>query len=171
MQADEATYNSDTRKRPQPDTRARRRSNDDHIRASHATYNLALETGRFYDVTAHRAALRANRVSSFDRSLRVTGRIVDKTSPDHYLVYDGTITTCELLTQVAIRRAQVIVDVGGNAKIYRSTFLLHGLPILYFPSQPTRWIRIRRRVPDAVGGSILHQRQCHWRCLLLASIA
>ena len=26
-----------------------------------------------------------------------------------------------------------MVDVGGNAKIYRSTFELHGLPILYVP--------------------------------------
>src|SRR5437588_3627998 len=26
--------------------------NDDHIKASHATYNLTAETGRFYDVTA-----------------------------------------------------------------------------------------------------------------------
>jgi len=25
------------------------------------------------------------------------------------------------------------VDIGGNAKIYHSTFMLHGLPILYFP--------------------------------------
>ena len=25
------------------------------------------------------------------------------------------------------------MDVGGNAKIYRSNFLLHGVPILYFP--------------------------------------
>src|SRR4029077_5432800 len=28
---------------------------------------------------------------------------------------------------------KVMVDVGGNAKIYSSTFLLHGLPVLYFP--------------------------------------
>ena len=26
--------------------------NDDHIKASHGTYNLTAETGRFYDVTA-----------------------------------------------------------------------------------------------------------------------
>ena len=63
-----------------------------------------------------------------------TGKIVDKTSPDHYLVYDGTITTCELPhPKWQFDARKVMVDVGGNAKIYRSTFVLHGLPILYFP--------------------------------------
>jgi len=50
------------------------------------------------------------------------------------MVYDGMVTTCEMphpKWQFNARR--VVVDVGGNAKIYRSTFLLHGFPILYFP--------------------------------------
>ncbi len=63
-----------------------------------------------------------------------TGRIVDKTSPDQYLVYDGTITTCELPhPKWEFDARKVSVDVGGNAKIYRSNFLLHGIPVLYFP--------------------------------------
>jgi LPS-assembly protein len=137
MQADEATYNSDTREATATGHFALDGGpNDDHIRASHATYNLALETGRFYDVTGTTGLrFRANRVILTSTApFAFTGRIVDKTSPDHYLVYDGTITTCELPhPKWQFDARKVIVDVGGNAKIYRSTFLLHGLPILYFP--------------------------------------
>ena len=53
LRADELTYNSDTGEA----TATGHFSvdggpNDDHIRASHGTYNVTAETGRFYDVTA-----------------------------------------------------------------------------------------------------------------------
>ena len=60
--------------------------------------------------------------------------MVEKTSPDHYLVYDGTITTCELpQPKWQFDAHKVVVDVGGNASIYHSTFMLHGFPVFYFP--------------------------------------
>ncbi len=110
--------------------------NDDHIRASHGTYNLTTETGRFYDVTAttgfrfhgHQAVLTSSAPFAF------TGKLVEKTSADHYLVYDGSITTCELpRPNWKFDARKVAVDVGGNASIYHSDFLLHGVPIFYFP--------------------------------------
>ena len=110
--------------------------NDDHIRASHGTYNLALETGRFYDVTGTTGLrFRGDRVILTSTSpFAFTGKVVEKTGPDHYVVYDGTVTTCELPhSKWQFDAHEVIVDTGGNAKIYRSTFLLHGLPVLYFP--------------------------------------
>jgi LPS-assembly protein len=137
LRADEATFNSDTKEATATGHFALDGGpNDDHIRASHGTYNLELETGRFYDVTGTTGLrFRDNRVILTSTApFAFTGKIVDKTSPDHYLVYDGTITTCELphpMWEFDARR--VIVDVGGNAKIYRSAFILHGLPILYFP--------------------------------------
>ena len=110
--------------------------NDDHIRASHGTYNLTTETGRFYDVTAttgfrfegNRAILTSTAPFSFN------GKVVEKTSSDHYVVYDGSITTCELPRPAwKFEAHKVVVDVGGNASIYRSDFWLHGFPIFYFP--------------------------------------
>jgi len=110
--------------------------NDDHIRASHGTYNLTAETGRFYKVTAttgfrfhgHQAVLTSSAPFAF------SGKIVEKTSPEHYLVYDGSITTCELPQPVwKFDARRVSVDVGGNATIYHSAFLLHAIPIFYFP--------------------------------------
>jgi LPS-assembly protein len=110
--------------------------NDDHIKASHATYNLTAETGRFYDVTATtglqfqggRAILTSTSPFAF------TGKLVEKTSSDHYVVYDGSITTCELPhPKWKFDAHKIVVDVGGNASIYHSDFLLHGFPIFYFP--------------------------------------
>src|SRR5580700_9815335 len=137
LRADEATYNSDTREATGTGHFALDGGpNDDHIRASHGTYNLDLESGRFYDVTGTTGLVfRGNQVILTSTApFAFTGRIVDKVSPDHYLVYDGTITTCELphpLWRFDARK--VNVDVGGNAQIYRSAFVLHGIPMLYFP--------------------------------------
>jgi LPS-assembly protein len=137
VRADEATYNSDTKEVTATGHFALDGGpNDDHIRASHGTYNLELETGRFYDVTGTTGLrFRGNQVILTSTApFAFTGRIVDKTSPDQYLVYDGTITTCELPhPKWEFEARKVSVDVGGNAKIYRSNFLLHGIPVLYFP--------------------------------------
>jgi LPS-assembly protein len=137
LKADEATYNSDTKEATATGHFALDGGpNDDHIRASHGTYNLDMETGRFYDVTGttglrftgDRVILTSTAPFAF------TGRIVDKTRSDRYLVYDGTITSCALPhPKWEFDARRVIVDVGGNAQIYRSNFLLHGFPILWFP--------------------------------------
>ncbi|MGA8201565.1 MAG: LPS assembly protein LptD, partial [Candidatus Sulfotelmatobacter sp.] len=78
---------------------------------------------------------RANRVILTSTApFAFSGKLVEKTSQDHYLVYDGTITTCELPhPNWQFDARKVSVDVGGNAKIYRSTFDLHGIPILWLP--------------------------------------
>jgi LPS-assembly protein len=137
LHADEVTYDSDS-----GETTASGHftldggPNDDHIKASRGTYNLTAETGRFYDVTATTGLrFRSNRVVVTSTApFAFTGKIVEKTSPDHYLVYDGTITTCELPhPNWQFQAHKVVVDVGGNARIYHSKFVLHGFPIFYFP--------------------------------------
>src|SRR5712691_12964588 len=137
LRADEATYNSDTKEATATGHFALDGGpSDDHIRASHGTYNLELETGRFYDVDGTTGLrFRDNRVILTSTApFAFTGKVVEKTSADHYLVYDGTITTCELPhPKWQFNARKVIVDVGGNARINHSTFLLHGLPILYLP--------------------------------------
>src|SRR5580658_8445821 len=137
IRADDMTYNSDSGEATATGHfRLDGGPNDDHIKASHGTYNLTAETGRFYDVTATTGfRMRENLVVLTSTApFAFTGKIVDKTSPDHYLVYDGTITTCALpRPNWQFHARTVVVDVGGNAQIYHSTFWLHGLPVLYFP--------------------------------------
>jgi LPS-assembly protein len=137
LRADELTYNSDTGEATATGHfTVDGGPNDDHIRASHGTYNVTAETGRFYDVTAttglrfsgSRAILTSTAPFSF------SGKIVEKTTPEHYVVYNGSITTCELPhPKWKFQARKVVVDVGGNASIYHSDFFLHGFPIFYFP--------------------------------------
>jgi LPS-assembly protein len=137
LRADEVTYDSDTGKATASGHFTLDGGpNDDHIKASHGTYNLTAETGSFYDVTATTGLrVRGNRVVLTSTSpFAFTGKRVEKTSPDHYLVYDGTITTCELPhPNWQFQAHKIVVDVGGNASIYHSKFMLHGFPIFYFP--------------------------------------
>jgi LPS-assembly protein len=110
--------------------------NDDHLKASHGNYNLTAENGRFYDVTATTGLrFQENRVILTSTApFAFTGKLVEKTTPDHYVVYDGSITTCELPhPNWKFEARKVVVDVGGNASIYHSAFFLHGLPVFYFP--------------------------------------
>ncbi len=137
LKADDATYNSDTKEVTATGHFALDGGpNDDHIRASRGNYNFDLETGRFYDATGTTGMrLRENRVILTSTSpFAFTGGLVEKTSSDHYLVYDGSITTCQVphpMWQFGARK--ISVEVGGNAKIYRSAFLLHGIPMLWLP--------------------------------------
>ena len=137
LRADEITYDSDTGEAMASGNFSLDGGpNDDHLRASHGNYNLTAETGWFYDVSAttglrfsgKRAVLTSSAPFAF------SGKLVEKTSPDHYLVYDGTITTCELpRPNWQFQAHKVVVDVGGNASIYHSKFMLHGFPVFYFP--------------------------------------
>jgi LPS-assembly protein len=137
VHADQVTYNSDSAEATgSGHFTLDGGPNDDHIRASHGNYNLNTETGSFYDVTGSTGLRFRGSVTVLTSAapFSFSGGLVEKTSPDHYRVYDGTITTCELpQPKWQFRAHQVVVDAGGNATIRRSTFLLHGIPVLYLP--------------------------------------
>ena len=110
--------------------------NDEHVEATHATYNIRAESGRFEHVVGTTGMqLRGKRmVLTTENPFAFTGRVVEKTGPDHYVVYDGTITTCELpRPKWEFNAHKIIVEVGGNATIYHSTFRIEGVPVFYFP--------------------------------------
>ncbi len=110
--------------------------NDEHVEARHATYNVRAESGRFEHVVGTTGMqLRGKRmVLTTTNPFAFTGAVVEKTGPDHYVVYDGTITTCELpRPKWEFNAHKIIVEVGGNATIYHSTFRIEGVPVFYFP--------------------------------------
>jgi LPS-assembly protein len=137
LRADELTYNSDTGEATATGHfTIDGGPNDDHIRASRGTYNVTAETGRFYDVTATTGLkfTGSRTILTSTAPFAFSGKVVEKTGPDHYVVYDGTITTCELPhPKWKFQAHKVVVDAGGNASIYHSRFLIRGLPIFYFP--------------------------------------
>jgi len=137
LRADEVTFNSET-----GDATADGHvtleggPNDEHVEASHGTYNVRAESGRFENVTGTIGIrMRGTRLMLTSSSPFIfSGKVVERTGPDHYIVYDGTVTTCELPhPKWQFRASKVSVSVGGTAKIYHSVFVIKGIPVLYFP--------------------------------------
>ena len=110
--------------------------NDEHVEATRATYNIRSESGRFEHVVGTTGMqLREKRmILTSSNPFAFTGEVVEKTGPDHYVVYNGTITTCELpRPKWEFNAHKIVVEVGGNATIYHSTFRIKGVPVFYFP--------------------------------------
>lgn len=137
LRSDDMTYNSDT-----GDAVADGHvtldggPNDEHIQASHGTYNIHQESGRFENVTGSIGAHLKGRqmILTSSSPFFFTGKVVEKPGPDHYKVFDGMVTTCELpRPRWQFNARKVNVEVGGTAKIYHSSFDVKGIPILYFP--------------------------------------
>jgi len=137
LRADEVSYNSET-----GDSKAvghvvlNGGPNDERIQASRGAYNLHSEVGRFEHVTGSIGMqLHGRRLMLTSSNPFVfTGAALEKNGPDHYKVYDGVVTTCELpRPKWDFHAHKVVVEVGGTAKIYGSTFAIEGIPVLYFP--------------------------------------
>ena len=110
--------------------------NSEHIEASRGIYNVDRETGRLEHVTGTIGVQLRGRhtLPSTSNAFFFTGQVVEKTGPDHYIVTDGTVTTCELPhPKWKFYARKVVVDVGGNASIYSTDFRIRGVPVLYLP--------------------------------------
>ncbi|MFZ3266372.1 MAG: LPS assembly protein LptD [Terriglobales bacterium] len=159
LQADEITYNADT-----GDSELEGHvvldggPYDEHIEASHGTYNIQTEVGKFYDVigTLGFKGRRSRYVLTTSNPFAFTGKIVEKHGPDRYLVRQGTVTTCQLPHPKWLFNArQISVDVDSSAKIYQSDFRLMGIPVFYFPyvTHPVQQTRQSGLLIPSVGNS------------------
>lgn len=137
LRSDDMTYNSDTGEAvADGHVTLDGGPNDEHIQASHGTYNIHAESGRFENVTGSIGAHFKGRqmILTSSSPFFFTGKVVEKPGPDHYKLFDGMVTTCEMphpRWQFNVRKA--VVEVGGTAKIYHSSFDVKDIPILYFP--------------------------------------
>ncbi len=137
LYADEITYNADSGEATaEGHVVLDGGPNDEHIEASHGTYNIRAESGKFYDVigTIGVQVKGGTTVLTSSSPFAFTGKIVEKTGPDHFIVQDGSVTTCELpRPKWTFNAHKVVVDVGGNAQVYRSSFRIRDVPVFYFP--------------------------------------
>lgn len=109
---------------------------DEHVEASHGIYNVRTETGTFHSVigTVGFRMRKSRYVLTTSNPFAFTGKIVEKHGPDHYLVRQGSVTTCELpRPKWQFNAKRISVDVDGSAKIYNSDFRVMGMPVFYFP--------------------------------------
>jgi LPS-assembly protein len=116
-------------------------ANDEHITASHGTFNVQTQTGTFYDVSGsvglHRAT--ANKTTTarivYDNGnpFLFTGRIVVKKGPQEYDVIDGSVTSCQLPKPDWLLNAALFSIDGDKARAKNSIFHLLNVPLLYLP--------------------------------------
>ncbi len=109
---------------------------DEHIEASHGNYNLRSESGKFFDVigTIGVQSKNGRAVLTSSNPFAFAGKTVEKLGPDHFMVVDGSVTTCELpRPKWTFNAHKVVIDVAGNAQVYRSSFRIRGVPVFYFP--------------------------------------
>lgn len=137
LRADQVTYNADTGdSEVEGHVALDGGPYDEHVEASHGTYNIRTQTGTFYSVigTVGFRMRKSRYVLTSPNPFAFTGKIVEKHGPDHYLVRQGTVTTCELPhPKWQFYAKRISVDVDSTAKIYNSDFRLMGIPVFYFP--------------------------------------
>ena len=109
----------------------------ERISASHGNYNLRTETGRFFDVTGSYGLQMAGAghglIYTTDNPFLFAGRMVVKTGVDVYDVYDGTVTSCQLIKPDWLLSASHISLNGDKASAHNATFHLLNFPLLFLP--------------------------------------
>ncbi|MGB9104069.1 MAG: LPS assembly protein LptD [Terriglobales bacterium] len=109
---------------------------DEHLEADRATYNVHTDSGKFHDVRGTTGARFRGKqvVLTSSNPFFFTGSLVEKDGPDHFVVHDGVVTSCQLPhPKWTFEARKITVDVGEEARMYHSTFRLGGIPIFYFP--------------------------------------
>jgi LPS-assembly protein len=117
--------------------------NDESIHASHGTINLQTQAGRFYDVTgsvgmrlkpvAGAAVVEQRTVYTNGNPFLFTGRLVVKSGPQEYQIYDGTVTSCQLPSPDWLLSASEFSVDGEKARATNSVFHVRNIPLLWLP--------------------------------------
>ncbi len=109
---------------------------DMHVTASEAVYNTRSHTGKFYNVHGSTGARFKGRTVTLTSSspISFTGKMVEQTGPDEYVLHHGSVTSCELPhPKWTFNAEKIILRVGNSAHIYHTTFRLKGVPVFYLP--------------------------------------
>jgi LPS-assembly protein len=112
-------------------------ANHEDILASHGTMNLNKQTGRFYDVTGSVGVKSTGRSTTYVNSnpFLFTGRMVVRTGPQEYEIYEGTLTSCQLPNpDWMLYSGKFLVDMDSKkARAQNSIFRVMNIPLLYLP--------------------------------------
>jgi LPS-assembly protein len=109
---------------------------EEHIKATHGTYNVKTDTGVFYNAqgTVGFKPVGTKLMLTSSNPFAFTGKIVRKTAPDHYVVSHGSVTSCQLPNpKWTLRSSKVDVSVGEKAVLKKSSFWVGGVPVFFLP--------------------------------------
>ena len=137
LRADQVTYNADTGDSElEGHVALDGGPYDEHVVASHGTYNIRTQVGKFYSAvgTVGLQVRKSHYLLTTSNPFAFAGKVVEKLGPDHYLVRQGSVTTCELPhPKWQFNARSISVEVDGTAKIHNSDFRLMGVPVFYLP--------------------------------------
>jgi LPS-assembly protein len=136
LRADRATYDAATGDiHLDGDVEVTGGVNDEYLRASHGTLNVRTETGSFYDVNGSTGVHESSSGTTYSNAnpFLFTGRMVVKTGPASYVIYNGSVTSCLLPhPDWQLFAGRFVLD-GKEAKAKNSIFRLLNVPVLYLP--------------------------------------
>jgi LPS-assembly protein len=138
LHADKMNYNEDTGEaRAESHVELDGGPADEHILADHATMNLDLDTGRFYNVTGsvgvRENVSRKKVIYTTTNPFLFTGRVVIKNGPAEFRVINGTMTSCRLPHPDWVIAAGRIDMADGQASARNALFRVLNIPIVYLP--------------------------------------
>jgi LPS-assembly protein len=157
LRADTITYDEDTNEATATGhVRLTGGRNDEYISASHGTYNLKTQTGRFYDVSGsvstHGPATGtlSERPSSDgvnaptpagagktglvnSNPFLFWGKVVVKTGPQSYDIYEGSVTSCLLPNPDWLLSSAHFTVSPEQARAGTTVFHLLGIPLFFLP--------------------------------------
>jgi LPS-assembly protein len=135
LTADTVTYNAATGEaEADGHMRLRGGENGELIEASHGTYNLRSSTGRFFEVHGSVGLEQAATVTGPQTNpFLFAGRLVVKTGPTNYDVYDGWVTSCEMPNPDWLLTSKHLGLNDKKAFASNSTFRLLRVPVLFLP--------------------------------------
>lgn len=105
------------------------------IHAARGDLDLHAETGRFEDVAGsfHARLSALGATTGKDKPFLFTARTVEKLGPEHYVVYGGSITSCQLPRADWVLSAKKIEVQAGKARAVNSLFRVRGVPVIFLP--------------------------------------
>jgi LPS-assembly protein len=136
VEADHIDYDSDTSElNANGHLRISGGQSNESITASHGTFNLKSQTGRFYDVKGTVGLRPPGQKPIYDNGqpFLFEGRMVVKTGPRSYDVYDGSVTSCALPRPDWQLFAGKFSVTPGRATAKNVVFRVINIPLVYLP--------------------------------------
>ena len=109
---------------------------NEHLTATHGTYDVSRDTGTFYDVNGSTGMRVKNKQMFLTSSTPFffQGKVVDKLGPDTYRVHHGFITSCRLpKPKWRFVAETATIEVGDDARMHHATLRMGRIPVFYFP--------------------------------------
>ncbi|MFQ5695157.1 MAG: LPS-assembly protein LptD, partial [Terriglobia bacterium] len=123
---------------------------DDRVEAREARYNLATESGEFFQVegTVGAPPRPSRDFLVTTNPYYFTAERVDRRGDGSYLVRKGWVTNCQPgRPKWRLKTAQATIRPGQDARLKRATLIIRGVPILYSPL----WVQTLAEEPRQSG--------------------